>query len=1147
MDLLEIRLLGEPSCTLGGKPWPVRGLRRAFEVVALCALARGRPIARETAAAQLWPDVDREDARANLRRHLSRLRELFPAHCYPIACDHRAIRWNDAAHVWVDVIEFERLSANAQSQDAAMAIYHGDLLEGVDEDWVFGHRERLRSSAVGISYRLATQALASGDYAPARDHAQRTLDLGEWREDALRVLMKALYGTGDRLGALAAYDRFAQMLLADVGVKPMTETVALREAIVADVPLPPTPAQGAAHRTVGAHPLVGRENELERLLADWDRAKRRAGTTVFIGGEAGIGKTRLTSALAAAVSDDEGSVFFGHAPPDGSSAYQPLVDVMRAVLPFVAQSVEDRCLHALVDIVPEVASLRPSLQSSDAAPLTTERLHHAFASVLEAAAALRPLLIVLEDLHWADRETLDAVAYLARRMRGMRALVVITHRSEETPLAHPLRALRRRLIAEHRASIVPLVPLDAAAVHAIAAQFLPEAERASSAREALHATGGNPLFVLQYFRDRLEGGDGSQAAGESVENVIAARLARLPSEARTLFAIAALIDVRFTIEELAEVSGSDEAAVQQAVDVLLDRHYVRWWSQPNFALTFAHDLLRQGALAGDGAKNAPLHRRIARTLETTRTLDRSTQLLIARHYELAGEAAEAYARYSSIANAAVSVAPAFAIETARAAHRVAAGDAERFEALEIAARAHAVVGGATEPYENDIAAMAELAQRLDDAKRFAVLLHEADFCSRQSDTTRMHEVAERLLALAQESGKADQLARAYEERGRCKIQVGDLRDGIKEYQNSIAFSEAGTLDEFRRRAYLVNCIARLGDSERAKALFSELEIQLASISDPRAELWLGIAHQILAIVLEQTDVFEAAGNRLVTASDRVGAMATRVVGLSLLAQAAFRRLEVEKGRALVREVFEAIDRYDIMINSIAMGNNLTLAEREIGNIDYAIEAWERSHDAAQRAHLSSAMVCALINGAEAKLERGEAHASVAMARRALDLTRRSGERRLLIDGEVTLGEALVATGRRAEGLTLLRRVVEEREITGSMRSLSNDLSILIESLVDAGETADLARYAERLKQLYALGRDRVTFPSRVCGALALAAAALGDTAAAARYRFEGRTIVRQILEKLPDDGTRAGFATMRFNRRLMESDDQKVAVDLNNR
>ncbi|HET9031060.1 MAG TPA: hypothetical protein VFN49_12890, partial [Candidatus Aquilonibacter sp.] len=310
---------------------------------------------------------------------------------------------------------------------------------------------------------------------------------------------------------------------------------------------------------------------------------------------------------------------------------------------------------------------------------------------------------------------------------------------------------------------------------------------------------------------------------------------------------------------------------------------------------------------------------------------------------------------------------------------------------------------------------------------------------------------------------------------------------------------------------------------------------------------LGMAQQILAIVLETTDVFEAAGARLLAAAERVGAIGQRVVALSLLAQGAYRRLDIERARALRDEVYRAIDEHDIMINSVAVRNNLTLAEREIGNIDYAVREWERAYQIADGLRATSAMICSLVNRAEVFVENGKPLEGIALARRVVEMVRKSGERRFMIDAEMVLAQGFFATGRRAEALQIMKRVAVEREETKSLRSLSNDLCILIESLVTANRKTDLPPYVAQLRELYSLGRERVTYPTRVCAALSAACEALGDAAGARRYRFEGKTVLEQMLEKLPDDGTRAGFALMNFNRYLMEPKAEKAAVGLNNR
>ena len=196
-------------------------------------------LSRSSLAALLWPEELESEARTNLRRHVHRLTRALPE--IPgvewIAGDNLAVGWNDAAPASIDAREFEILAAAGRGGDAA-ALYRGEYLEGFYEDYVLAQRERLRSMQTEALLSLAREARAERSFAAAADFAQRLLDIDEWHEEALREWMAAKYGGGERSVAIASYERFARRLREEFCAEPAAETVALRDAIRAEAPLP---------------------------------------------------------------------------------------------------------------------------------------------------------------------------------------------------------------------------------------------------------------------------------------------------------------------------------------------------------------------------------------------------------------------------------------------------------------------------------------------------------------------------------------------------------------------------------------------------------------------------------------------------------------------------------------------------------------------------------------------------------------------------------------------------------------------------------------------------------------------------------------------------------------------------------------------
>ncbi|MDQ3549508.1 MAG: AAA family ATPase [Chloroflexota bacterium] len=305
-DELRIELLGRLRVTLDGVPGqPVPSAKASALLVYLAVT--GRPHSREALAGLLWAESDDNDARASLRAVLSQLRKWANSQ---IVIGHDQIAFDRTSRYWLDVEVFESAVREvtvgpSEASAAAIDLYRGDFLEGFSvrdapafDEWVTIQRERLRRLAVDALSQLADRLLLRGNDVAALDHLRRLLALDPWREDAHRQLMLLLTRQGQRAAALAQYEQCRQTLASELGVEPEDETVALAEQIrtgtlTTDVrqdrqstlPVPPTP-------------MLGRDDDLNRLSAGLIARDDRLITLV---GSGGVGKTRLALAAAARV------------------------------------------------------------------------------------------------------------------------------------------------------------------------------------------------------------------------------------------------------------------------------------------------------------------------------------------------------------------------------------------------------------------------------------------------------------------------------------------------------------------------------------------------------------------------------------------------------------------------------------------------------------------------------------------------------------------------------------------------------------------------------------------------------------------------------------------------------------------------------
>jgi predicted ATPase len=236
-------------------------------------------------------------------------------------------------------------------------------------------------------------------------------------------------------------------------------------------------------------------------------------------------------------------------------------------------------LAAIALLIPELRARRPDLPQLPPLDVDREqtRLFEAVARVLAELARPRPVLLILEDLHWAGAATMALVEFLAHRAPQHALLILADFRDEQTSRTHPLRELRRRLQREDLVSPIALGRLSPEAVGALVARVPGLASAASDLGTRLYAESeGNPLFLGELIRDWLEAG-GLVAAPTpgSIEDIIAGRLRRLSDQGQRLAAIAAVAGLAFDVELVAQVAGWGEDQVLHSLGELLDHQLLR--------------------------------------------------------------------------------------------------------------------------------------------------------------------------------------------------------------------------------------------------------------------------------------------------------------------------------------------------------------------------------------------------------------------------------------------------------------------------------------------------------------------------------------------------------------------------------------------
>ena len=593
------------------------------------------------------------------------------------------------------------------------------------EEWALMTRERLARQMLSALHQLAATYEQLGEYEQAQSCAWRQIELEPSDETAHQQLMRTLALGGQRSTALAQYEACRRLLAKELGVEPAAETTRLYEHIrdgklKAPAPAPASPPDLTASLPLfleeaapQVEPLVfARERELAQLDGFLKLALAGQGRVVFVTGEAGGGKTTLVQEFTrrAQATHAHLGVASGNC-----NAYTGIGDPylpFREILELLIGGVEARwaagamtreharrlwhifpvAVQALVEAGPDLidtfvprAALRERAMTCDspdrtdwlthleevverkqAGSLQQSDLFEQYTRVLQAIAKREPLLLVLDDLQWADLGSISLLFHLGRRLAGSRTLIVGAYRSEEVALGrdgarHPLEPVVNEFQRDYGEITVNL---DQAESRSFVETLLDsEPNRLGAAfREMLHRqTGGHPLFTIELLRGLQERGDLAQdAEGQWVEGsalnwktlparveaVIAERIGRLAEPLQAALRVASVEGEVFTAEVVARVRVADEREMLGRLSGELDRRHRlvraqaigRLGSRRVFRYRFSNYLFQKYLYDNlDEAERVCLHEDVGNVLEELHG-DQASEIAVqlARHFQEAG-------------------------------------------------------------------------------------------------------------------------------------------------------------------------------------------------------------------------------------------------------------------------------------------------------------------------------------------------------------------------------------------------------------------------------------------------------------------------------------------------------------------------------
>lgn len=638
-----VRVLGPVSATVDGRPCAISSpLQRGL--LGLLAADAGRVVSVDRLLTELWRDPT-ASALSSLQVCVSRLRRALGDTSSRDSTEPPSIRVMRRAPGYVlelpeGALDAWRLTRLAEAARARITSDPGAALELIDEGLSLVLGEPLSDvidalGAVGAAeaQRLAdlvlraretrVEALLGVGRAPDAVTAAEHLLVDHTLRESLHALrLLALYRSGRQADALAAYQMLRKQLSEDVGVEPGPALRRLHAQLLQQDPAldwsPPRtttriegrPGAAAgptrAARPAGEHPLLGRDAEVDLLERTVRRSADGHGAVWLVSGEAGIGKTRLVQEVAARTRAAGSTVAVGHTnETSDSTPYWPWSQVVRT-LPGVPGD-------GPVGVVMGTAG------STDGSSLTQAALHEAVADLLvDEARRSGPLLVILEDLHWADEGSLSLLSTVADRVHDVPLVLLCTYRVEDAAPAGAFGTMLARLArvpATERLRLSGLTDESARDLLAVRLGWQPDG--AMAARAAAR-TGGNPFFLQELARLVRDSPEPHLAWDDipgTVHDVLAHRLSRLPVQARRLLDVAAVVGRDCELGLLEAVAGLPPDDVDTGLAAAVASGLAVEIGTPVPALHFQHALIREALYAQLGARaRMRLHAAVAEAM-----------------------------------------------------------------------------------------------------------------------------------------------------------------------------------------------------------------------------------------------------------------------------------------------------------------------------------------------------------------------------------------------------------------------------------------------------------------------------------------------------------------------------------------------------
>jgi DNA-binding SARP family transcriptional activator len=627
LEQLHLHFLGAPQFKLGGEPVDLTAAKPIAVLTYLAVTRASHP--REHVLDLLWTESAVESGRKNLRNALWTLRKTLGDDVLRTSGEYLTLSDN----IWTDVRALEQAAESQSSTtlddlQSAVDLYRGPLADGLVLDfapefelWLTAERERLANLYLQVLDTLIEAHRTAGDWTGVIALARQGLKHHPWQESLYQALIEAHARRGERSEALKQFEALRLVLDRELGIEPLPETQTLRDAVKRGMNVSSTssvlrtPSFERKPQSAGGVPFVDRTDERAMLDIELEAASTGQARVVLLTGELGIGKSRLWAEWSGKMGAGVTVLETGCLATTQAVPLAPLAELFSDVRSGAALGPGP---HAF----PFTSGLAPFRGGTEGSPgglelqlaaQPSDRLatFEAYVQYLVSLGA-RPLVIFIDDLHWADDTTLEWLGYLVHRLRDYPLLLVGAYQPQG------VSAMLVRLVTGWlREGVVGYLPLQRLGEHD-SSTLIASCGCPPSVAEGIMSLGlGNPYFLIELCKGALNSSpaDSTPVVPAALAELIRARLVRLPQVAGEVARAAAVLPPSFRFSALWQISGRGEVDAVDALDILLQAGVLQ---EDNGFYSFAHPLVRAVVRSGlSEARRDLLSRRLAVALDAT--------------------------------------------------------------------------------------------------------------------------------------------------------------------------------------------------------------------------------------------------------------------------------------------------------------------------------------------------------------------------------------------------------------------------------------------------------------------------------------------------------------------------------------------------